>query len=187
LNDAVSDHRTHDVHLATLTLTFAWISATAFGGASIPAMRQQFTRRLGWITDVEFLEIYSIAQVSPGAIPVSLACLIGRRVAGTPGFFIGLIAETLPGFFVLMAIALISMDPHMSIVRSALRGCAAAAAGLLFSNSLELTWPYRTKIIDLSVLVAVAIAVLVFHASLLVMFSIFIPISIALVRATKAA
>ena len=177
--------REHDVSLLTLFTTFCIISATAFGGASIPAMRRECLRR-GWLNEREFLDLYGIAQVSPGAIPVSLAVLIGRRMAGNAGFVVCLVAETVPGFVVLMAIALLSMDPHMGVLRAALRGCAAAAVGLVLSNALELTWPYRTKIVDLSILDAVAVSVLIFHASLLVMFLIFIPASIALQRLVRA-
>ena len=173
------------VTLLTLFTTFCIISATAFGGASIPAMRRECLRR-GWLDEREFLDLYGIAQVSPGAIPVSLAVLIGRRMAGNAGFLVCLVAETVPGFIVLMGIALLSMDPHMGVLRSALRGCAAAAVGLVLSNALELSWPYRTKIVDIAILLAVAISVLAFHASLLVMFAIFIPASIALQKLVRA-
>lgn len=170
------------VTLIDLALTFLRISSTSFGGAGIPMMRREIITNRKWLTDREFLDIYGIAQISPGSVPVSIAVLIGRKLAGTPGFFVALFAETIPGFLILMTVALISMDPHMAILRSALRGCAAAATGLLLGNSLELTYPYRGSIVDLGLVVAVAIAVLAFHASLFVVFLIFIPTAIALLR-----
>lgn len=173
------------VSLLALFTTFGIISATAFGGASIPAMRRECIRR-NWLDEREFLDLYGIAQVSPGAIPVSLAVLIGRRLAGNAGFLVCLVAETVPGFVVLMGIALLSMDAHMGVLRAALRGCAAAAVGLVLGNALELSWPYRMKPADLAILAGVAVSVLVFHASLLVMFLIFIPASIALQRWVRA-
>ena len=167
-------------------MSFAVISTTAFGGAGIPMMRREFVSRRGWLTEREFLDIYAIAQVSPGAIPVSLAVLIGRRLAGASGFWVCLVAETVPGFLVLMLIAVLSMDPHMSMLRSALKGCAAAAVGMLIGNALELSWPYRAKIVDLAIMVAVGVAVLVFHTSLALMFLIFIPVSILAQRLVRA-
>lgn len=175
-----------DVTLLRLFTIFAMISATAFGGAGIPMMRQEFVSRRGWLTEREFLDIYAVAQVSPGAIPVSIAVLIGRRLAGTAGFWVSLVAETVPGFLVLMAIAVLSMDPHMSMLRSALKGCAAAAVGMMIGNSIELSWPYRAKAVDLAIMVAVGIAVLVFHTSLALMFLIFIPVSIVAQRLVRA-
>ena len=174
------------VTLLRLFTTFALISGTAFGGAGIPMMRREFVSKRGWLTEREFLDIYAIAQVSPGAIPVSLAVLIGRRLAGAPGFWVCLVAETVPGFLALMAIAVLSMDPHMSILRSALKGCAAAAVGMMLGNALELSWPYRAKIVDLTIMVAVFVAVLVFHTSLALMFLIFIPLSIFAQRLVHA-
>jgi flagellar biosynthesis protein FliQ len=78
------------------------------------------------------------------------------------------------------------MNPHMAILRSALKGCAAAAAGMMLGNALELSWPYRTKFVDAALVVGVGIAVLAFHTSLALMFLIFIPLSLALQRAVKA-
>ena len=174
------------ITLFELFTIFALISGTAFGGSSIPAMRREFVTKRGVLTDREYLEIYAVAQVSPGAIPVTLAMLIGRRLAGAKGFWVCLVAETVPGFCVLMAIALLSMNPHMGFLRAALKGCAAAAAGMMLGNALELSWPYRTKIVDVALIVAVGVAVLAFHASLALMFLIFIPLSLALQRAVGA-
>lgn len=178
--------QSHDATLGTLFATFCWISSTAFGGAAIPAMRTEFVTNRGLLTEREFLDIYAIAQVSPGAVPVTLAMLIGRKLAGPAGFWVCLIAETVPGFVILLAIALLSMNPHFGLLRSALRGCAAAALGLLVATSIELTWPFRTKIVDMAVLVATAATVIIFHTSLLVMFVTFIPLSIVLQRLVKA-
>lgn len=149
-------------------------------------MRTEFVSRRGWLTEHEFLEILGIAQVSPGAIPVTIAVLVGRRLAGTAGFWVCLIAETVPGFLVLMAIALLSMDPHMTMLRSALKGSAAAAVGMLFGYAFDLTWPHRTKVVDLAIMVAVGVAVLLFHTTLALMFLIFIPLTIVVQRIGRA-
>jgi chromate transporter len=168
----------NEVTLLRLFWAFCMISAMGFGGSGIPMMRTEFVTRRGWLTEHEFLEILGIAQVSPGAIPVTIAVLIGRRLAGPRGFWLCLVAETVPGFLILMTIALLSMDPHMSMLRSALKGCAAAAVGMLFGYAFELSWPHRRKVIDLALMVAVGVAVLVFHTTLALMFLIFIPLSI---------
>jgi chromate transporter len=182
LEQQVSKNVTKDVTLLRLFTSFAVISATGFGGAAIPMMRKEFITRYGWLTDREFLDIFAIAQVSPGAIPVSIAVLIGRRLAGTAGFWVCLVAETVPGFLAVMLIAVLSFDPHMGLLRAALKGCAAAAVGMMFGNALQLSWPYRAKIVDLAIMLAVGVAVLVFHATLAVMFLIFIPVSVTVVR-----
>jgi chromate transporter len=175
-----------DVTLLKLFTSFAIISATGFGGSAMPMMRREFVKKRGWLTEREYLEIYAIAQVSPGAIPVTVAMLIGRHLAGTAGFWTCLVGETVPGFLAVMLIAVLSFDPHMGMLRSALKGCAAAAVGMMIGNAFEQSWPYRGKIVDLAIMVAVGVAVLVFNASLAVMFAIFIPVSMTAVRLMKA-
>jgi chromate transporter len=147
-------------------------------------LRREFALR-GWFNEREFLEIYALAQVCPGGLPVSIACIAGKRLAGTPGFIVALIAETVPGFFVLMALAVLSLDPHMALLRAALRGAAAAALGTLFANAVQLNWPFRKKIFDLVLVVAVAVCVIRFHFSLGLVFLAFLPISIASVVLRK--
>jgi chromate transporter len=171
--------------LLDIAIVFGRISATAFGGAAILMLRREIRQR-NWFTDREFLEIYALAQVCPGGLPVSIACIAGKRLAGTPGFIVALIAETVPGFFVLMALAMLSLDPHMSLLRAALRGAAAAALGSLFANAIQLNWPYRTKVFDLAIIVLVAFAVIRYHLSLAVVFGLFLPLSIASVVVRKA-
>jgi chromate transporter len=179
--DIVPDERSQvRASLLDIAIVFGRISATAFGGAAIIMLRREIRER-GWFSDREFLEIYALAQVCPGGLPVSIACIAGKRLAGTPGFIVALIAETVPGFFVLMALAMLSLDPHMSLLRGLLRAAAAAALGSLFANAIQLNWPYRSKFLDLTVIVLVAISVIRFHFSLLLVFAVFLPISTALV------
>jgi chromate transporter len=171
--------------LLDIAIVFGRISATAFGGAALVMMRREMIRDRGWFTEREFLEIYALAQVCPGGLPVSIACLCGKRLAGIPGFVVALLAETIPGFFVLMALALLSLDPHMTLLRAALKGAAAAALGSLFANAIQMNWPYRRKVFDLGLIALVAVSVAAYHFSLWIVFAVFLPISIAIVQLRK--
>jgi|SRR5579875_338742 chromate transporter len=168
-----------------IALVFARISLTAFGGSAIVMMRREFTVRRRWLTEREFLDIYALAQVCPGGLPISIAVLCGKRLAGVPGFFVALVAETVPGFVVLMVLMLLSFDPRMEVLRAALRGAAAAALGSLVANALQMSYPYRTKVADLLLMAVVALSVTLLHFALWTVFLVFLPISIALVRLLK--
>lgn len=176
---------TKPVSLLDIAFVFGRISATAMGGASIPMMRRTVVNERGWLTEHEFLEIYALAQVCPGGIPITIAILCGKRVAGIPGFFVALVAETLPGFIVLMILAALSFDPHMGILRAALRGAAAAALGAMLANAIQMSWPYRTKLVEAAVVLVVAVAVIVFHLTLWYVFLIFLPLTFGLLRASR--
>jgi chromate transport protein ChrA len=171
--------------LLDIAMIFGVISTTAFGGSAIVMMRREMVARRQWFTEREFLEIYTLAQVCPGGLPISIAVLCGKRLAGLPGFFVALIAETVPGFIVLMVLALLSFDPHMTLLRAGLRGAAAAALGSMVANALQMSYPFRKKIVDLALMVIVGLSVVVLHFALWSVFLVFLPISIALVRLLK--
>ena len=103
-----------------------------------------------------------------------------------PGFFVSLIAETLPGFVVLLVLALLSLDPHMTLLRAALRGASAAALGAMVANAIQMIWPYRAKPVDLGVVILVAAAVIFFHFTLWYVFLLFLPLTFFLLRAVRA-
>jgi chromate transporter len=176
---APSERRT--VSLLEIAWVFAHIASVAFGGASVAMMRREVVRR-GWMTEQKFMEIYSIAQISPGGIPISIAVLIGRYLAGTPGFVVAFFAETVPGFVFLMAMYLISLDPRMHVVRSALHGCAAAAVGLMLANALEMSLPWRKSVVHVAIIAAVAVTVLIAHFSLWMTLLVFVPLTIGALR-----
>lgn len=171
--------------LLDLAIVFGRVSATAFGGSSIPMMRRALITERGWFTEHEFLEIFALAQVCPGGIPITIAVLCGKRLAGIPGFFVALVAETLPGFVVLVVLAILSLDPHMTVLRAALRGASAAALGAMFANAIQMSWPYRAKPVDIVLMVLVAVAVIVFHLSLWYVFLIFLPLAFGLLRMAR--
>lgn len=147
-------------------------------------MRRETVER-GWLTEREFLEIYALAQVCPGGIPITIAILTGKRLAGIPGFFTALVAETLPGFVVLLTLAVLSLDPHMSVLRAGLRGAAAAAVGAMLANTLQMTWPYRARVAHLAIVAAVAASVMLFHLTLWYVFALFLPVTFVLLRLAR--
>ena len=179
-------HVTQRASLLDLSIVFGRISATAFGGSSIPMMRRALVHERKWLTEHDFLEIYSLAQVCPGGVPITIAIIVGKRLAGVPGFFVALIAETLPGFVVLLILAILSLDPHMTVLRAALRGASAAALGAMVANAIQMSWPFRAKPVDVVLVVLVAAAVIVFHFTLWYVFLLFLPLAFILLRAVRA-
>ena len=173
--------------LFEIALVFARISTTSFGGAAVIMMRREMIAQRKWFTEKEFLEIYALAQICPGGLPMSVAVICGKRLAGVPGALVGLVAQTVPGFFVLVGLALLTFDPHMALLRAALRGAAAAAVGSMLANAIQMNWPYRSKPADLAIIVAVALSVAFFHLGLWYVFALFVPLSLAFVRILKEA
>ena len=164
--------------MLSIVKVFARISATSFGGGQMSAIRREVVKTKRWIDQEEFLELLSIAQVLPGANPTNMVVLIGGKLRGALGAAAALAAAVIPGFAILMLLAMFALNSHVPWVRGALQGCAAVAVGLTFANAIEMTLPKRGSIIDMVILALVAASVLLLHISLAVTLLIFIPVSL---------
>jgi chromate transporter len=79
--------------LLTLFILFFSMSFLAIGGASaaLPEMNRYFVDVRQWMTNRQFLELYAIAQASPGP-NVMVVALLGQYVAGAAGALVAIIA-----------------------------------------------------------------------------------------------
>lgn len=168
--------------LGALAVSFLRLSTTNYGGAQSAAIRREFVRRRGWITEEEYLEFRSIATIAPGPNSPNLAILIGQRLCGTPGAAIAFFAASVPGVVILLILGGFALDPRLGTLRAALRGCAASAVGLTLANALELTYLFRADRTRLAFVAAAALAVAVFHLPLWTTLALFVPLAIAFVR-----
>ena len=168
--------------LIAIVAAFGYISATTFGGGQMAAIRREIVRKRKWLSESDFLELLSIAQILPGANPPNVAVMVGSRLRGLPGAVAGLCAAVLPGFVVLMAIALVALDVRAPALTGALRGCAAVAVGLTCANAVEMTMPRMRNVVDIAIIVAVALSVIVLHASLWLTLAIFVPVALFVTR-----
>ena len=67
--------------LFNLYLIFLKIGALSFGGgyASIPLIEKYIVEQNGWITRLEFRDLVSISQMTPGPIAINSATFVGQR------------------------------------------------------------------------------------------------------------
>ncbi len=73
-------------------IEFAQVSLLAFGGgtSAVPEMHRRVVDAHGWASDVEFAEMFGLAQAAPGP-NILVASLIGWKVALLPGALAGLV------------------------------------------------------------------------------------------------
>jgi chromate transporter len=86
---------------------FLRLGATAFGGPAvhIALMRDEVVGRRRWLTDQEFLDLVSGANLIPGPNSTELAIHIGYRVAGWWGLLAAGVCFILPATLIVTAIA----------------------------------------------------------------------------------
>lgn len=111
--------------LQSLSLTFASMSVTLFGGGYvfIPAMEKVVVHEMMWMTSREFSEGIALGQVTPGPIMIS-SVFIGWKVAGLKGAAVSAIS-----LFVPPAVIMFVAHHFMQQIKSH-RGAEAVFAGV---------------------------------------------------------
>jgi chromate transporter len=82
--------------LARLTWTFLWLSVLCVGGGlgALPEMQRQVVRH-EWVTAREFVDGYTLSQLTPGP-NMLVAVFVGYRAWGVPGACLAGLAMFLP-------------------------------------------------------------------------------------------
>jgi chromate transporter len=80
-----------------LTWTFLWLSFLCVGGGVgvIPEMQRQVVQNHQWVTAREFVDGYTLAQLTPGP-NMLIAAFVGYRAHGVPGALLATLAMFLP-------------------------------------------------------------------------------------------
>jgi len=124
-------------HLA-LFLTFSRVSLSSFGGALF-WVRRGLVEQQRWLTEREFVELLTIAQLLPGPNVLNLTVMVGHRFAGWTGA-----AAAAAGYLGWPCLVVIGMGVlyerygALPQVQQALAGMSSVAAGLLLATVIKL-------------------------------------------------
>ncbi|MDQ0089545.1 chromate transporter [Paenibacillus anaericanus] len=90
-----------------LLFTFMKIGLLSFGGgyAIIPMIQHEAVNG-GWLSEMEFQEVVSIAGMAPGPVATNSATLIGYRVAGMGGAIASTVGMILPSLILIIMISI---------------------------------------------------------------------------------
>ena len=124
--------------LREVFFAFNWLALQGFGGV-LPVAQRELVERREWLSQEQFVEMLSVAQILPGPNIVNLALMIGDRAFGVRGAFAALAGMLLAPLVVVLALtALYGEFAHLPMVSGALRGMGAVAAGLVVATALKL-------------------------------------------------
>jgi chromate transporter len=121
-----------------LFLSFSRISLSSFGGAIFWA-RRELVERQRWITEREFIEMFTLGQLLPGPNVLNLTVMFGYRFAGWTGA-----AASVAGFLGWPCLVVVGMGilyqyyGALPQVQQALTGMSSVAAGLLLATVIKL-------------------------------------------------
>lgn len=121
------------VSLADLGRAWIAVGTQSIGGASstVYLMRSRLVERTGWLTRREFMESYSLSQLSPGIHLIALAALLGHRLAGVRGVLVSVAGMMVPAAIITVALsaALAGITGH-PFTHAALAGVGPVTAGM---------------------------------------------------------
>ncbi len=131
---------TYRTRFAALAKSFLKIGAFTFGGgyAMIPLISREMVEKHGWLTDKEMLDIFAVAECTPGVIAVNCATFVGYKVAGYAGATLATICVVFPAFVIISIISLfVHAFKNLEWVAYAFSGIRVGIIILLFMALLK--------------------------------------------------
>lgn len=125
--------------LLKLFISFLQIGAFSFGGgyAAMPLIQHQVVELHQWLSMVEFSDLITISQITPGPIAINSATFVGLKING----FIGALAATMgciiPSCIIVSIIAYIYLKyQQMSIIQNTLKYIRPAVVAMIGGSGL---------------------------------------------------
>lgn len=117
-----------------LFLSFAQIGLFSFGGgmAALPLIENQAVQVKGWLALSEFVDLITIAEMTPGPISVNSATFVGTKVAGPLGAISATFGVIFPSVVLVLVLAsLYHKYRDLPVLAKVLRGLRPASAALI--------------------------------------------------------
>ncbi len=170
----------HPVSLFALYRLCFMVGLFSFGGGLSAWMRREVVLVRGWLTDQEFFNGYSLAQILPGVNSTNLAVYIGQHLRGAVGAAVALTGLLSAPFVIVIAAA----AAYHSLVaipgfQIAMGGLAAAAVGMMFHLGVTSARNAHRHLPSALVLAATFFAVGIMQWPLVPVLLVLAPLSIA--------
>ncbi len=130
-------------NLRDLFLTFTAIALQGFGGV-LAIVQRELVEKRGWLTNQEFVEDWSVAQIMPGPNVVNLSITLGDRYFGWRGALAASAGMLVVPMLLVIGLALLYNHwSGLPAVAGAIRGMGAVAAGLVAGTACKLAMSLR--------------------------------------------
>lgn len=134
--------------LFNLSKTVSYIGITGYGGPAILAqMKKRLVHQKKWVSENDFMNTLSLAQILPGATGVTLLGYFGYRIKGIFGWILSSGLFVLPAFLLTTILAQLYFQyGNLAIIQKLFTGLGALVVGLLINAILQLGKPVFGKI-----------------------------------------
>jgi chromate transporter len=145
-----------------LFVAFTLMALQGVGGVLVIVQHELVNRRK-WLTQAQFVEEWSVAQVMPGPNVVNLCLMLGGKYFGLAGALAAVSGLIMAPMLLVLALAILFGGvSDSSVAQGALKGMGAVSGGLIIATGLKLskTMPQN----PLGLWLAIAFAVITFTA-----------------------
>jgi chromate transporter len=137
--------------LAHVFIAFSALALQGFGGVIAVAQGEMCERRR-WLSAKDFVEMLASAQVLPGPNVCNLSLMIGDRFFGWRGALAALAGMIAAPMALMLMLAWLlgeasGVGQAQSVIRGALGGIAAVAAGQIIGTVLKLAAPIKEHVL----------------------------------------
>ena len=127
--------------LFDLFKVFFLLGLFSFGGgyASMELIRSRVVTDYHWLTDWEYTDIISIAEMTPGPLGINIASFGGTRTAGVAGTLIATLSYILPALVIVLILSWF-YDRYRSLegVQGVLSGLLPAVVAMIITAAVQL-------------------------------------------------
>lgn len=123
-----------------LFLSFVQVGLFCVGGgyASMPLIQAQVIDVHGWLSMSEFIDIFTISQMTPGPIGINAATFVGMKVAGFLGAIVATLGFVTPSFILGIILAkLFFKYGNIGVIKGILNGLRPAVVALICSAGMS--------------------------------------------------
>ena len=120
--------------------SFVQVGLFCVGGgyASMPLIQAQVIDVHGWLSISEFIDIFTISQMTPGPIGINAATFVGMKVAGFLGAIVATLGFVEPSFILGIILAkLFFKYGNIGVIKGILNGLRPAVVALICSAGMS--------------------------------------------------
>lgn len=108
------------------------------GYASMPLIQAQVIDIHAWLSMSEFIDIFTISQMTPGPIGINAATFVGMKVAGFLGAIVATLGFVTPSFILGIVLAkLFFKYGNIGVIKGILNGLRPAVVALICSAGMS--------------------------------------------------
>ncbi len=108
------------------------------GYASMPLIQVEVIEKYKWLSMNEFVDIFTLSQMTPGPIGINAATFVGSKVAGIPGSIAATAGFVFPSVVIVLLLAYLYYKyGNVGPIRGILNGLRPAVVALIGSAGVN--------------------------------------------------